>query len=68
VFSVRGPIREDDRIREWELTSLEFRSSKGITVWPEESVNPQLSDSNKNLVVSPRWVLYSKKDWAAERR
>jgi hypothetical protein len=23
------------------------------------SSNPQLSDSNKNLVVSPRWVLYS---------
>jgi hypothetical protein len=23
------------------------------------STNPQLSDSNKNLVVSPRWVLYS---------
>jgi hypothetical protein len=27
------------------------------------STNPQLSDSNKNLVVSPRWVLYSKTDW-----
>jgi hypothetical protein len=23
------------------------------------STNPQSSDSNKNLVVSPRWVLYS---------
>jgi hypothetical protein len=24
------------------------------------ATNPELSDSNKNLVVSPRWVLYSK--------
>jgi hypothetical protein len=30
--------------------------------------NPQLSDKNKDLVVSPRWVLYSKTDWPAERR
>jgi hypothetical protein len=27
--------------------------------------NPQLSDSNKDLVVSPKWVLYSKTDWPA---
>jgi hypothetical protein len=26
------------------------------------STNPQLSDSNKNLVVSPRWVLYSRQN------
>jgi hypothetical protein len=32
------------------------------------STNPQLSDSNKNLVVSPRWVLYSKTDWPTDRR
>jgi hypothetical protein len=24
--------------------------------------------SNKDLVVSPKWVLYSKKDWPADRR
>jgi hypothetical protein len=24
--------------------------------------------SNKNLVVSPKWVLYSKTDWPADRR
>jgi hypothetical protein len=28
--------------------------------------NPQLSDSNKNLVVSPWWVLYSKIDWQSD--
>jgi hypothetical protein len=27
---------------------------------------PQLSDSNKNLVVSPRWVLYSKTHWPTD--
>jgi photosystem II stability/assembly factor-like uncharacterized protein len=32
------------------------------------STNPQLSDSNKNLVVSPRCVLYSTTDWPADRR
>jgi hypothetical protein len=30
--------------------------------------NPQLSDSNKNLVVSPRWVLDTKTDWPTDRR
>jgi hypothetical protein len=32
------------------------------------STNPQLPDSNKDLVVSPRWVFYSKTDWPADRR
>jgi hypothetical protein len=32
------------------------------------STNPQLSDSNKNLVVSPRWVLDTKTDWLTDRR
>jgi hypothetical protein len=32
------------------------------------STNPQLSDSNKNWVVSPRWKLYSKTDWPADRQ
>jgi hypothetical protein len=32
------------------------------------STNPQLSESNQDLVVSPRWVLYSKTDWPADRR
>jgi hypothetical protein len=30
------------------------------------SVSPQLSNRNKDLVLSPRWVLYSKKDWPTE--
>jgi hypothetical protein len=32
------------------------------------SINLQLSDSNKNLVVSPRCVLYSKTAWQADRQ
>jgi hypothetical protein len=30
------------------------------------SRNPQLSDSNKDLALSPRWVLYSKTHWPTE--
>jgi hypothetical protein len=30
------------------------------------STSLQLSDSNKDLVVSSRWVLYSKTDWPTE--
>jgi hypothetical protein len=30
--------------------------------------NPQLSDNNQDLVVSPKWVLSSKTDWPADRR
>jgi hypothetical protein len=33
-----------------------------------KSTNPQLSDNNKDLVVSPRRVLYSMRDWPADRR
>jgi hypothetical protein len=32
------------------------------------STNPQLSDSNKNVFVSPRWVFYSKTDCSTDRR
>jgi hypothetical protein len=27
-----------ERIWEWELTGLKFRSSKGTAVWPEEEL------------------------------
>jgi hypothetical protein len=32
------------------------------------STNNQLSDSDKNLVISPSWVPYSKIDWPTDRR
>jgi hypothetical protein len=38
MFTVRGQCREDMTIRGRELTSLEFRSSKGTAVWPKEEL------------------------------
>jgi hypothetical protein len=32
------------------------------------STSLQPSDSNEDLVLSPRWVLYSKTDWPTDRR
>jgi hypothetical protein len=32
------------KIQEWELTSLEFRSSKGTGVWPEEELEDLVCD------------------------
>jgi hypothetical protein len=46
-----------------QTTESSSRQREGPT-----STNPQLSDSNKNLVVSPKWVLYSKTDWPTDRR
>jgi hypothetical protein len=43
VFSVRGPCQEE-RTRVWKLTSLEFRSSKGTAVWPEEESEDLVRD------------------------
>jgi hypothetical protein len=31
-------------------------------------INKPASVSNKNLIVSPRWVLYSMADWPTDRR
>jgi hypothetical protein len=40
---------------QFETTDPSSRQRERLT-----STNQQLSDSNKNVVVSPRWVLYSK--------
>jgi hypothetical protein len=43
VFSVRGPCRED--MREYgNGNSLEFRSSKGTAMWPEEELEGLVCD------------------------
>jgi hypothetical protein len=31
-------------------------------------INKPATDTNKNLIVSPRWVFYSKTDWPTDRR
>jgi hypothetical protein len=36
VFCAWSVQRGYERIREWKLTSLEFQSSKGTAMWPEE--------------------------------
>jgi hypothetical protein len=37
-------LRGYKRIRGWELTSFEFRSSKGTAVWPEEELEDLVCD------------------------
>jgi hypothetical protein len=44
VFCVWSMPRGYERIQEWELTSLEFRSSKGTAVWPEEELEDSVRD------------------------
>jgi hypothetical protein len=47
----------------WQTTDPSSRQRERPT-----SASLQLSDSNKDLVVSPRWVLYSKTDWPSDHR
>jgi hypothetical protein len=35
-----------EKIREWELASLEFPSSKGTAVWPEEELEDLVCNVN----------------------
>jgi hypothetical protein len=44
VFCAWSVPRGYERIREWELTSLEFRGSKGTAVWPEEELEDLVCD------------------------
>jgi hypothetical protein len=46
-----------ERQQQLQTTDPSSRQRERLT-----STNPQQFDSNKNLVVSPRWVLYSKID------
>jgi hypothetical protein len=60
-----GP--ENDCAGEGQLQLLTTDPSSRQRGRPK-STNPQLTDNNKDLVVSPRRVLYSKRDWPADRR
>jgi hypothetical protein len=59
-----GPENDCAGEGQQELQTIDpsFRLRGGRT-----STNPQLSDGNKNMVISPRWVLYSKSDWQTDR-
>jgi hypothetical protein len=48
---------------DWQTTDPSSRQRERPT-----STRLQMSDSNKDLVLSPRWVLYSKIDWPTDRR
>jgi hypothetical protein len=69
VFSVRGPCREDVRSTVvqcrvlWQMTDPSSRQRERPT-----STILKLSDSNKDLVLSPRCVLYSKTDRQTDHR
>jgi hypothetical protein len=39
-----------ERIREWELTSLDFRSFKGRDMWPEEELEDLACDVTYDVV------------------
>jgi hypothetical protein len=39
-----------ERIQEWELTSLEFLSSKGTAMWPEEELGDLVCDVTYAIV------------------
>jgi hypothetical protein len=45
----------------WQTTDPFSRQRERPT-----STSLQLSNSNKDLILSPRWVLYSKTDWSTE--
>jgi hypothetical protein len=48
------------------LTESGKRQTRPLVRENPTSTSLQLSDSNKYLVLSPRWVLYSKTDWPTE--
>jgi hypothetical protein len=52
VFCVWSVPRGYERIREWELTGLEFRSSKGKIVWPEEELEDLFCDVTCAIVTA----------------
>jgi hypothetical protein len=62
----RVPWDSDSR-----MTALARASSnckRQIRPLVRESVPHQMPDSNKNLVVSPRWTLYSETEYPTDRR
>jgi hypothetical protein len=46
-----------ERLREWELTSLEIRNSKGTAIWPEEELEDFVSDVTCGNLESVRLIV-----------
>jgi hypothetical protein len=51
VFCAWSVPRGYERIREWELTWLEFRNSKRTAVWPEEESKYLVCDVTNAIVI-----------------
>jgi hypothetical protein len=67
VMSPMGIGPENDCAGE-DQTAIEYGRS---VLSPERAPHinkPQLSDRNKNPILSPRWVLDTKADWPTDRR
>jgi hypothetical protein len=67
VSSLKGLGPENDCAGEGQQQLQTTDPSSRQRDRPKPTI-PQLSDNNQDLVVSPRWVLYSKRDWPADRR
>jgi hypothetical protein len=67
VVSPKGLGPEDDCAGQSQQKSYTTDPSSRQRERPKSTI-PQLSDNNKNLVVSPRWVLYSKIHSPIDRR
>jgi hypothetical protein len=67
VASPKGLVPENDCAGDGRQ-QLQTTDPSSLQRERPTSTNRQLSDSNKNLVVSPRLVLYSKTDWPTDRR
>jgi hypothetical protein len=67
VASPTGPRPENECAGEGEQQLQPTDPSSRQRQRPT-STSLQLSNSNKYLVVSPRWVLYSKTNWPIDRR
>jgi hypothetical protein len=66
VISPAGLVPETDFAGE-DQQQLQTTDPSSCQRWRPTSANPQLSDSNENLVLGPRWVLDNKRDWPTDR-
>jgi hypothetical protein len=56
------------RTREWPRSNCERQTRPLVREGAPTSTNPQRFDSNKNLILGPRWVIETKTKWPTDRR
>jgi hypothetical protein len=64
----RVPWDSDPRMTALARASSNVNNRSVLSSERAHHVNKPATDSNKNLLVSPRWVLYSTTDWPTDRR